>query len=129
MTVNTQTKDNADVILKPWKYVKVAEAQVPNNSEGHASVYLNIEGIVNSGCAVGGLRVKANRRRNNDATSYHSYTVLRKSSGAFNHLITLTWFGNVVPGEWFDYYVKLEDNIVSAVANSTDADHAKAMNN
>ena len=42
VTVNTQPKDNADVILKPWKYVKVAEAQVPNNSTHLCTLTLRV---------------------------------------------------------------------------------------
>jgi hypothetical protein len=130
MAVNTEAKQPDPIDLVPERYVKVGEVQIPTTKrEGHAEIYLNIKGVLKPN-PVGSLRVKARRRRNNDDTSYQSYTVCRKKEGPrFEHLITLPWFGNVVPGEWFDYYVKIQDYIVSAKANITGQDHATAMSN
>lgn len=131
MGVRTEVKDDKIVPLKPNVYTKVGSQYFEidgTNRGGHAKIYLNIEGKIKSH-PVGSLRVKAVRRRNGDSTSYQSYTVCRKPDGTFEHLITLTWFGNVVANEWYDYYVKIQDYIVSANANVTGADHVTTMPN
>lgn len=127
--INTEPKDAATVVLKPWAYVKVAEAKFPPGAEQHAMVYLNIKGKVRSDACCGTVRVKARRRGTTDDTSFQDYTVKKKRDGTFAHLITLTWFGARPAGGVLDYYVELRDDVLSAEANTKDSDYGKGMNN
>lgn len=142
MTINTQPKDTATVVLVNGVFKKVAEAEFPPGSEQHAMVYLCLRGFIKPGFETGKIRVCAVRRgvldKNGkpDRTSYHDYTVTadtideaRVKPGPFEHLITLPWFGGRPANGWFDYEAKPLTRIVSATANNTDADYGKAMNN
>jgi hypothetical protein len=131
VTIHTQTKDSAPVVLARGRYVKVAESRFPAGSEQHAMLYLNMKGKIKMGVEHGRkFRVKAVRRGTTDATAYGDFKIEPDDAeGNFSWLTTHTWFGGRPSNGYLDWYVWLGPNVLTAEANAGDSDYGKGMNN